>query len=352
MAGAQSWSYRGFKKGHPAMAALHTQTIATPSAPVKDSSCDHVDFLRDSATSGDAWDGHRALGDDLQPMLQVAGLERPAERVDLCAQSLFFALKSAEKTGELSLKLAGADFCHYRHCPMCQWRKSLKNKAIIMTALPAILQKTPAARFLMLTLTVRNCQISDLRSSIQAMNAGWQRLIQRKSWPAEGWLRATEVTRGKDGSAHPHFHIFLMVPASYFGKCYINQKEWVQLWRDAMRLDYDPVCDIRRVKTKDGTAVLETAAITTSAIAEVVKYATKVTDLLAGGPDWLKSYVEQVHHLRFLASGGCLKGILKDTKKVTADDEAPETDDGDPVLRFDWRTTKKRYARRRQGEAT
>ncbi|MDI4746156.1 protein rep, partial [Salmonella enterica subsp. enterica serovar Kentucky] len=32
--------------------------------------------------------------------------------------------------------------------------------------------------------------------------------------PVQGWIRTTEVTRGRDGSAHPHFHTLMMVPPS------------------------------------------------------------------------------------------------------------------------------------------
>ena len=68
------------------------------------------------------------------------------------------------------------------------------------------------------------------------MNKAWQRLIQRKLFPAIGWLRSTEVTRGKDGSAHPHFHCLLLVSSSYFsGKGYLKQNDWVEMWRSSLR---------------------------------------------------------------------------------------------------------------------
>ncbi|MDI5829464.1 protein rep, partial [Salmonella enterica subsp. enterica serovar Kentucky] len=42
-----------------------------------------------------------------------------------------------------------------------------------------------------------------------------------------------EVTRGRDGSAHPHFHTLMMVPPSMLsGRDYVKQYRWVELWRD------------------------------------------------------------------------------------------------------------------------
>ncbi|MDK7192887.1 protein rep, partial [Bifidobacterium sp. UMB1197] len=79
-------------------------------------------------------------------------------------------------------------------------------------ALPKIVADYPSSRWLFLTLAVRNCAIDDLGETLTAMNSAFQRLKDRKEFaPVQGWIRATEVTRGKDGSAHPHFHCLLMV---------------------------------------------------------------------------------------------------------------------------------------------
>jgi hypothetical protein len=226
-----------------------------------------------------------------------------------------------------------------------------------MTALPAILEKHPTARFALLTLTVRNCEVDDLRETIQKMNKGWKKLIQRKDWPAIGWIRSVEVTRGKDDSAHPHFHALLMLPSSYFrGQAYVSTSEWVQRWRESMRLDYDPICDIRQVKPKksldavDDIAKKRSAAVV-SAVSEVAKYATKTTDLLQAGPDWLRAFVREVRGLKFLTSGGTLKGILKAVKEDEAEDlvhvgDGEAEPDAGPKLRFGWRQTHSRYARK------
>ncbi|WP_296259498.1 MULTISPECIES: protein rep [unclassified Pseudomonas] len=46
-----------------------------------------------------------------------------------------------------------------------------------------------------------------LGETLTALSAGWQRLKDRNEFkPVFGWVRTTEVTRGRDGSAHPHLH--------------------------------------------------------------------------------------------------------------------------------------------------
>jgi plasmid rolling circle replication initiator protein Rep len=320
-----------------------------------------LEYLGDLSQKDKTWDEHRLWADKTQPVLEQAGLLRQAVRVRDCGQALFYALVVDQQTGEITLKLHNADLCHWRHCPICQWRRMLANLARLNVALPKILEQYPTARWAMLTLTVRNPSVSDLRETIQAMNKGWARLIERKAWPALGWIRATEVTRAKDGAAHPHFHCLMLVPASYFGKGYIPTCEWVQLWRQSMRLNYDPVCDIRQVKAKPGRELPNSAAeaamidaVRGGGAKEVLKYATKTADLLSGGPEWLAEFVEQVHGLKFLASGGVLKGILKD--RDDGEENLVHVGEGDedgaanaPKLRFDWRPSVKRYARKRGG---
>jgi plasmid rolling circle replication initiator protein Rep len=231
-----------------------------------------------------------------------------------------------------------------------------------MSAIPKILEQYPTACFAMLTLTVKNCPITELRQTILAMSKGWKRLTERKDWPALGWVRGVEVTAGQDYTAHPHCHALLMLPSGYFGgKAYVPTKEWVQRWRQAMRLDYDPVCDIRAIKVKAG--IHEAAKGTDArllaisrAVSEVAKYATKTEDLMGCDPDWLREYVEQVNALKFLTSGsGALKGVLKDVRKKSGEDEDLVHVDGEePVegevelqLSYDWRRKLKRYARKR-----
>ncbi|MFZ5063913.1 protein rep, partial [Escherichia coli] len=78
------------------------------------------------------------------------------------------------------------------HCPVCQWRRSLMWQARFYQSLPSIQQEQPKARWLFLTLTVRNCKVSELGDTLTAMNSAWNRLRLRKEFkPVLGWVRTT-----------------------------------------------------------------------------------------------------------------------------------------------------------------
>ncbi|TRD65620.1 replication protein, partial [Salmonella enterica subsp. enterica serovar Muenchen] len=144
-------------------------------------------------------------------------------------------------------------------------------------ALPKIVVDYPSVRWLFLTLTVRNCEIGELGTVLTAMNAAFKRMEKRKELsPVQGWIRATEVTRGKDGSAHPHFHCLLMVQPSWFkGKNYVKHERWVELWRDYLGENYERHNDRRAVKTEPGEVVANVPVQQHSAVAATVKDSVK-----------------------------------------------------------------------------
>ena len=72
------------------------------------------------------------------------------------------------------LKLHKADFCRHRLCPVCNWRKSLKLFSQMKDVSARLLQDFPGARYLFLTLTVKNCSGAELAQTIDKMNFGFQ----------------------------------------------------------------------------------------------------------------------------------------------------------------------------------
>ena len=221
-------------------------------------------------------------------------------------------------------------------------------QARFLKALPAIEASYPTARWLFLTLTVRNCPITDLRSTIQWMNKAWQRLIKRREFAGNtlGWIRTTEVTKGQDGGAHPHFHVLMMVRPSYFGKGYVTQARWTELWQECARLDYTPVVHVQAVKPK-GNLVSGDSPIR-RAVYETLKYAVLPDDLM--DRDWLIELTKQVHRLRFIASGGALRNVLREDEESNEDllllDDESDGSEEQEMLFFDWRREIRRYVKR------
>jgi plasmid rolling circle replication initiator protein Rep len=219
-------------------------------------------------------------------------------------------------------------------------------QARFLKSLPSIEAAHPSARWLFLTLTVRNMPVQELRQSLQSMNKAWHRLVKREEFGAvQGWVRTTEVTKGRDGLAHPHFHCLLLVRPSYFKKHYVRHERWTELWQECARLDYRPSVDIQVVKARSGASGESPMR---RAVYETLKYSVTPEDMM--DREWLLELTKQVHRLRFISSGGALKGVLRETEETERDlmlaDEDGEGDSGDPELFFDWRREIKRYAKR------
>lgn len=282
------------------------------------------------------WDKHRGNADRVADYYRGSEFGRYADRIDFCSEFLDFKLVSADDAGEMKLKLNAARFCRVRHCPVCQWRRSLMWKAKAYKILPRVVEDYPKYRWLFLTLTVKNCAIAELKKTLQWMNKSWQRLIQRKVFPAIGWLRSTEVTRGKDGSAHPHFHCLLLVPSNYFsGRDYIKQSDWCELWRRSLRIDYTPVLDVQAVKRGQTPMQL---------VPELLKYCVKESDLVRDKV-WFLELTRQMHKMKCVTTGGVLKEYLRALEEEPEDligkREEDEADEGH--LYFGWKKREKKY---------
>ena len=210
------------------------------------------EYLSDVSSRHKPWDVHRGEADDVTQIFAnslAASHQRYAERVENCAQVIGFAHDPLATKKNKRLKLQTAWFCKVRTCPVCQWRKSLQWQAKVYRALPVLRRDYPDTRFLFMTLTVRNCEVKDLRETLDLMRRAWVRLTQLRCWPARGWVRAIEITRSQRyRTAHPHYHCLLMVAPAYFQGDYLKQDQWAELWRQCLRVNYRPVVDIRAVK--------------------------------------------------------------------------------------------------------
>jgi plasmid rolling circle replication initiator protein Rep len=223
-------------------------------------------------------------------------------------------------------------------------------QAQVYRALPALLKDFPDTRFLFMTLTIRNCEVKDLRVTLTLMAQAWQRLTQLRCWPARGWVRAVEITRSeKYRTAHPHYHCLLMVPPGYFKGDYLKQVEWAELWQQCLRIDYRPVVDIRTVKldfVQTSRRVNEPPRQLWGAVAEILKYAVKPSDMIRDH-EWFLGLVDQVHKIRGVAVGGILKRYIKERERENLTSEPGEEE---PTLCmeqlfFGWKPQLHRYKR-------
>jgi plasmid rolling circle replication initiator protein Rep len=319
------------------------------------------EYLSECSPKDKPWDEHRSQADDVAAIYSRARgsvwFSRLGERMNLCSPILEFAwVPEKEDSGVLTLKLRQAHFCRVRHCPVCQWRRSLMWIARFLQAMPHVLDEYPKARFVFLTLTLKNVAVNELRVTCAQMSKAWDRLRKRREFEVVlGWLRAVEVTRAEDSSAHPHCHALMMVPGDYFHnpEKYLTHAEWKQLWRESLRLDYDPWVRVEAVQPKRGrpAKAQEPLSGLLNAARETLKYCVKPSDMIAD-PSWLLELTRQVHNLKFITTGGVLKGMLREDQET--DEDLVLLGDGaadeSPKLYFDWWRPVRRY--RRQAGAT
>ncbi len=302
------------------------------------------------------FDEKRRETERFQALYKSTAYDTYADRMKTCSPRLDFALRF-EDNGVLVPKLQAAHFCRVRLCPMCQWRRSVMWQAKALKAIPKIIEDYPKARFVFLTLTVRNCELTELRDTLAWMHKSWTKLVKRKEFAAvEGWIRSVEVTRGSDDTAHPHYHALLMVKPGYFtGKYYVAQDHWTKAWQSCLGIHYTPIVDIRSVRPgkreRGGEGVLMM-----SAICETLKYSVKPAECLGEDKarripnhEWLSQLTSQLYKTRAIATGGILKQYLKELEEepedlVHADENGLiDPDETSPRLAFDWKETAKRY---------
>jgi plasmid rolling circle replication initiator protein Rep len=217
--------------------------------------------------------------------------------------------------------LRGAQVCNRRLCPFCEWRRTRVWRARLISGLNAFAAEQPKWSGVFLTLTVRNCQMNELRDTVRHMHESLRRMTKTTVWPTEYWMRRTEVTVCRDGtdirSVHPHLHCLLLVKPSYWSHGYVKQLEWQKQWQMAARLDYCPVVDVRRAKAKPTDEHLHGVA-PVAAVVEAAKYASKATDLLALG-DQLPAFHYEMRGLRLYGISKPLSRYISDAD-VSGDD--------------------------------
>jgi len=299
---------------------------------------DGYTFLESLSEKDKPWDKHRRNADIIAGYYRQGGMDSLADRVSQCSQLLEFKEVPNGQTGGKKLKLASAHFCRVRHCPICQWRRSLQWKARAYENLPRVVTDYPDGRWIFLTLTMKNCPLEDLRETLTHLNQSFRRLSQLKAFPGIGWIKSVEITRGRDGkSAHPHLHCLILLKDSYYQEDYLSKVDWIALWKQCLRVDYCPVLDVKAIHAESSPVGL---------IAEILKYQCKESDMVASA-EWFLEYVKQVHGTRAVGVGGVLReyfrGLEEEPDDLVGHDDEATDETGGPSIYFRWHRPFKKY---------
>lgn len=253
---------------------------------------------------------HKLMNNDIILKLAQCKFSKESELVRECASFLVFSHQQHIKTLDDRIKLKKADFCKFRFCSTCNWRRNLNINRELLQAFEAI-EATQSVSYLFLTLTVKNPQTEDLKATVKHLNQSFKRMSETKAYKNAilGHFKALEIVGDETptGEVHPHFHIILIVNPSYFtSRNYISQAKWKEMWQKALRVDYTPVIDVRRIKAKK-TKSGKTLTALQSAVFEVAKYSVKHSILTDKSDDEFSSIILQTKNMRFFSTGGILK---------------------------------------------
>lgn len=277
----------------------------------------------------------------LARLYELAGYKDYAIKAAGCSTWLQYGIQE-----DGAKKLQAVNFCQLRLCPMCMARRA-KRAAYKLSKVLNMVEAEHDARFLFLTLTIRNCEGTELGNTIEHLIRAWdrfrdQRQIQRS---VRGWFRALEVTR-RDKGYHPHLHVILAVEPGYFTdpKLYLPQNELVRRWRKALRVDYDPSVRISVTRARGEKSAGKAAAV------EAAKYAVKDEDYIdpkltdEEATDILRDYTIALWGRRLTAFGGWMRDAaqqleaenLDDGDLVHADEEAIREDVAQLIEEYRW----------------
>lgn len=279
------------------------------------------------------WEGRKKMTDKVRRMMEHYDKHK-ADELKRCGTYLGFI-----RTPDNSLKLATANFCRQRLCPLCQWRRSLRL-AVQSDKVYRELNRR-GYRHLFVTLTVKNCPRGELSAAVDHLVDSARGLFRSVAFRRSfvGAYRAIEVTyNSSEKTFHPHLHMILTVTKDYFEdeSLYWDSDKLTKRWRKSAHLDYDPVCDIRIIRQKEGQTL-------TSACVEACKYPAKTAEVNS----WrvLQEIDEALKGRRLLSWWGVTADVrrelaladVEDGDLVHTDDEAVKMEEDLEKIVYVWR---------------
>ncbi|RIN38584.1 protein rep, partial [Staphylococcus simulans] len=175
-----------------------------------------VETLKDVSKSGKErpWREKKIDNVSYADILEILKIKK-AHNVRECGNILEF-----KPTDEGYLKLHKAWFCKSKLCPICNWRRAMKNSYQAQKIIGEVIREKPKSRWLFLTLSTRNAVDGEtLEESLSEMTKAFHKLFKYKKVSNNliGFMRSTEVTvNHKDGSYNQHMHVLLCVESKYF----------------------------------------------------------------------------------------------------------------------------------------
>ena len=151
---------------------------------------------------------------------------------------------------------------------------------------------------------------------------------------------------------HPHIHVIWVVEKGYFSSDdYLDIKDLVKIWQKCLKVDYQPVCYIKKIYSKK-----KKKNPLASSVAEVAKYPVKCTDFLLDDKkktdDVVKTLTEAFDHRHMFQFYGVFKDIRQQLNFDEIDDNLVNVNDEDAarperkllyIMSFRWNKVAHQY---------
>lgn len=266
------------------------------------------------------------------PFIKKYLSERNLEYFIECGNFLeFITTKDGNKK-----KLVKMNSCKNRFCPFCAWRKANKD-ALMISIIMEALKEEQNKEFLFLTLTTPNVPGSKVKNEIDHFNKSFNKMFKRTKVISsiKGYARKLEMTYNADRDDYnPHFHVLLVVDKSYFtnSRRYINQKEWLEMWREATGMDEITQVHVKKVNLLQGNAV-----------AEIAKYSAKDSDMTTN-EDVFDVFYKSLKGRQLITFNGLMKEYVAKFKKGELDKyKNVDVSEYFYLLRTEWQSESKQY---------
>jgi hypothetical protein len=271
---------------------------------------------------------HRAYRDEYEYQVIPNLTESQKERWDDCSTQLWVRLDNT---------VSAVNSCKNRMCAICNWRNARKKYSITYQAMQKI-EIENDFNYLFLTLTVKNTSAEKLKSTVDDMMEGINRMQSCKRWKktVRGYVRNMEITYNPNTSEyHPHLHYIIAVNRDYYSNedIYLSTYDWREMWERSLRLDYVSIVHIETIQKGENLA---------HAVAEVSKYAVKMAKLVdQDQPEAVKVLMRTLRRRRLIAYGGIYKDITKSLKNA---EKRENCYTGEPEgIRFDYNAKRRVY---------
>jgi plasmid rolling circle replication initiator protein Rep len=237
-----------------------------------------------------------------------------------CSNTILWSTYQNKKELDKFMSTSKTMTCKNPFCAICQHNKSRKLFHETYQSLDYLQSQGEYFQYYMLTLTIQNPKISDLKETINYMNKAFHTMFNTSNAKifkpirtlVRGYFRSLEYfgDNTKLGYAHPHYHVLLVMPKTYYPSrdYYITTDTWHDMWQHALGADYHLQVDIQKIRPSRKKNGMNAIA---SAVAEVVKYSTKTTDVLNLSEHDYVHLTQQTKNVRTFTRSKYFRDLLK-----------------------------------------